>query len=451
MNVAYLDPPYSRYFQRLSMQLARCTGGARLALLSSPAYRMYCGNDRSLVWNVGESEPGCTLPSAFERAEWAQAAPERLARSLAHAVEWFKERFRDEKIAICLVYSDARPFSLAAQIAARQSGVVCVFFERGAFRYRTASLSTQGLNARFDINAAKRVEGITGMSEADLPAMRPTEPWLRLRFALFLARNALACTMDEGRSSMQYKRVKFFDYARIAVSQFLSKVPLLVRQDDASETSEPRGRSAPIVLLALQLHADSQFAMYSPFKHNQELIDFVVPRLVAKLPDAELLVRKHPMDSGTYRMPAGARPFRGDLHQCCAHAQMLICVNSTVGFEAAILGKTVLCFGEGFYTRDPHIVTVTQETFSTQLAGALRRRDDPAAGRALKAAVLRYYQSPGDVWAYTDEDLKATAAIVLEHVRAASAPKRDVAVPDAESASARRLQGARATRRLRPL
>jgi capsular polysaccharide export protein len=418
MNVAYLDPPYSRYFQELSAHLRQRTGGSSVALLSSPAYRMYCGGERSLVWNGGEIEPGCAVPSAFARAEWAQTAPERFARVLAHAVEWFKVRFRDEKINVCLAYSDARPFSLAAHIAAQQSGVVCVYFERGAFRYRSASLSTQGLNARFDISAARRQQGITGMSEADLGALRPAEPWLRLRFAVFLVRNALACAINEKRRPMQYRRVDVVDYARIAFNQFLSKLRFPSGPDDALLNRTPHGTPAPAVLLALQLQADSQFVMHSPFRSNQELIDFVVPRIVAEMPGAEVLVRKHPMDTGAYRVPAGARQFNGDLHRCYERTQMLICVNSTVGFEAATLGKTVLCFGEGFYTRDPHIVNVTPDTFSAQLRTALLRCDDPAAGQALKAEVLRYYQSPGDVWAYTNEDLQATAAIVLQHVRA---------------------------------
>jgi capsular polysaccharide export protein len=37
MNIAYLDPAYSRHFHRLAGTLARRTGGNAVALLSSPA------------------------------------------------------------------------------------------------------------------------------------------------------------------------------------------------------------------------------------------------------------------------------------------------------------------------------------------------------------------------------------------------------------------------------
>ncbi|MBK6863063.1 MAG: hypothetical protein IPG91_05540 [Ideonella sp.] len=43
-------------------------------------------------------------------------------------------------------------------------------------------------------------------------------------------------------------------------------------------------------------------------------------------------------------------------------------------------------------------------------------------GRALLADVLRWYQSPGDTWGYTDADLEATADIALQHFRAAEGP-----------------------------
>ena len=414
MNIAYLDPPYSRYFHALCARLNQRNGGTTVALLSSPAYRLYAHGDRTQVWEPGESATPCPIPAAFERAEWAQADPERFARVLAHAVAWFKQRFHDERIDVCLLFSDARPFSLAAHIAAQEMGVVCLFFERGAFRYRTASLSTQGLNARFHLGNAKGFEGIVGLADTPVPAHRSTEAWLRLRFVGFMAANALACTVKPGRRAMQHKHYHPFNYLRIAVNQFLLERHL---RDD--RPAKPHPPEVPTVILPLQLQTDSQFIMHSPFRHNQELLDFVVPHVVAELPNAAVLVKKHPMDVRSYHLPAGARWIEGNLAHHYANARMLICLNSTVGFEAAGHGKRVLCFGDSFYTADPHIVRVTTKDFAQHVRDALRRGDDPAPGRALRDAVLRFYQSPGDVWAYTAGDLDATVDIVLQHVDAA--------------------------------
>ena len=67
--------------------------------------------------------------------------------------------------------------------------------------------------------------------------------------------------------------------------------------------------------------------------------------------------------------------------------------------------------------------------FVADLRAAARRGDDLAAGVQLRAAVLRSYQAPGDVWAYTDDDLEASTAIVLQHIAAARALNDDAIGP----------------------
>jgi capsular polysaccharide export protein len=416
MNIAYLDPPYSRYFQALSSHLARRTGGSAVALLSCPAYRMYTRGDRSIVWKPGSTEQRYAVPPSFERAEWADAGSEPFIQAFSHAVSWFKERFQTERIDTCLMFSDARPFSVAAQLAAQELGVVCVYFERGAFRLRTSSLSTQGINARFDLTTAEGWEHISGMNEADLPARRATEPWLRLRFAKFLAAHALSRAIEPVRGLMQHKSYHVFNYVRIALKQFGVEHPELPMPHEP----EPPQGSAPLVLLPLQLPTDSQFVMYSPFRHNQELIDFVVSGVRKALPGAEVLVKMHPMDVRRYRLPEGARLIDGNLARFYPRTALVVCLNSNVGFEAAIRGKQVLCFGDSFYTGPGRccVVRVSRENFIEHAKAAVARGDTPATGNELKAAVLRYYQAPGDAWAYSDEDIERTAGIVVQHVNA---------------------------------
>jgi capsular polysaccharide export protein len=122
------------------------------------------------------------------------------------------------------------------------------------------------------------------------------------------------------------------------------------------------------------------------------------------------------MDVRSYLLPPGARFIHGNLARFYPGASCVICINSTAGFEAAIHGKPVICFGSSFYTSDAHISRTTRERFEEDLLKAVRRRDDPEAGAALKAAVLNQYQVPGDVWAYTEEDLRATVGILLQHL-----------------------------------
>jgi capsular polysaccharide export protein len=415
MNVAYLDPPYSRYFHELAKRLAGPDDKV-VALLSSPAYRIYTRGDRSVVWQPGRVDTRYDVPPAFAKAEWADIDAPDFVAGFSHAVEWFKERFRDERIDTCLVFSDARPFSQAAHIAARELGVVCVFFERGAFRLRTSSLSTQGINARFDLRAAARCKSITGMTEAGLPPRRPIEHWLRSRFVTFLALNALARARCPERALMQHKRYHPFNYVRIALKQFLEEHPNL----PVHHEPDPARKGGPVVLLPLQLPTDSQFVMYSPFKHNQEFIDFVVAGVRKAAPDAQVLVKVHPMDVRRYRMPRGAQLIEGSLARFYEATSFVVCLNSNAGFEAAIRGTKVVCFADSFYTRNSRgrIEKASVEDFEEVAAIAIHDRRDAGAGHALKEDVLRYYQSPGDSWAYLPEDLDAAVLIVEQHVAA---------------------------------
>lgn len=284
MNIAYLDPPYSRYFHDLAGRLAAGSGGSVTALLSCPAYKLYTGGDRCEVWRSGDADAEVPLPSEFARAAWARTEAPTFRRAFAHAVAWFKQRFAAERIELCLVFSDARPFSQAARVAAEALGVVCIYFERGAFRNRTASLSSLGLNARFDLAVAQRDEdAVQGLAPEALPPRRPTERWLRLRFLAFMVLNAWACSRDPGLRPMQHKTYHPFNYLRIWLRERVARRQ--ARADRRVRRIAP-GATDPVVLLPLQLQTDSQFVLYSPFPHNQGLLDFVVPRITAALPGA---------------------------------------------------------------------------------------------------------------------------------------------------------------------
>lgn len=414
MNIAYLDPPYSRYFAALTHRLVADGMGRSIALLSSPAYRPYTRGGPSMLWSPGVPRERYAVPDVFARAAWNRSGEADFDLAFSHAVEWFIERFRAERIGLCLLFSDARPFSAAARVAAdRLAGeqrVLCLYFERGAYRLRTASLAADGLNARFDLNAARRGASAQGLAPGEIPPRRPTEPWLKLHFVAFMLRQALACAREPARQAMQHKRYHPFNYLRIAWQQWRTEHPI-----GRDESASPH-RAEPCLLLPLQLPTDSQFVMYSPFRHNQELIDFVARVAASVLPGVMLRVKRHPMDVRHYRLPSGACWIEGPLARHERTAIALVCLNSTAGYEAAVRGKPVLCFGPSFYTGHPRILRVTRANFAACLREAAALGDSPVEGAELEAAVLRHYQAPGDVWAYTDEDLARTAAIVRQYV-----------------------------------
>ncbi len=416
MNVAYLDPAYSRYFHELAGTLAARTGGSAVALLSSPAYRQYTGDDRAIVWQPGQTSRLRQLPPEFEHATWAPISDARSVAVFSHAVAWFMERFVDDAIDVCLIFSDARPFSVAARLAAAELGIVCVYFERGAFRLSTSSLSTQGLNARFSLKRAQGQTRIAGMAANAPLKRRAIEPWLRTRFARFVLRNAVACLLEPDRGRMQHKRYAIGRYARLAVAQWWAEHHH--RRADPGELRGLEGRR--LVVVPLQLPSDSQLVLHSPFADNQAFMRFVVDRVREVAPEAVVFFKRHPMDGAHYRVPEGARMVAGNLARFDPADPVVVCINSSAGFESLVRGLRVVCFAPSFYADAPPLVLATPEDFGARLRETFARRGDPEAGEALRAAVLRWYQAPGDAWAFTSDDIDATSDIVLQHYRAAS-------------------------------
>jgi capsular polysaccharide export protein len=426
VKIAYLDPPYSRYFHAIAGELTATTQGSVVALLSSPAYRLYTADDRTVVWTPGVSDAAHPVPAEYLRSGWIADHPRSLA-VFAHAVEWFKARFAEENIELCLVFSDVRPFSVAAQVAARELGVVCLYFERGAFRFVTASLSTQGLNSRFSLRR--------GLSSATAPAdwfdeaalhRRPVEPWLRTRFAWFMARNALACLLRPDRARIQHKRYALAPYLRLALAQWWTAHHDAANDDRALVLNDGR----PVVVVPLQLASDSQFVLHSPFIDVQAFIDFVCAQVKAVCPKAELVFKRHPMDTTPYRLTPGAQWFGGNLARLYQREPIVICINSTVGFDALVHGVRVICFGSSFYAEAATLTMATPDNFMAQFHRLLGLSGDAAAGRELRAAVLRSYQAPGDVWSFTSHDIQRTAALVRMHYREARAAEAAAATAE---------------------
>lgn len=415
MNIAYLDPAYSGHFSALAANLARRTGGEVVALLSSPAYRLYTGADRAIVWKPGLSEHLRELPHEFDHATWAPMKDARSMSVFAHAVDWFRQRFAEERIELCLVFSDARPFSVAARLAAAELGVVVLYFERGAFRYSTSSLSTLGLNSRFSLQRAEALPGLAGVPADDPLARREVEPWLRTRFARFILHNALACLVDRDRGRIQHKRYAIGPYLRLAWAQWRTEHHLA----DGENVPVPPGPGMPLVVVPLQLSTDSQLVLHSPFAGNQPFIDFVAAEVQRVLPGAPVLFKRHPMDATHYRMPPGAHLIGGNLARFHRAEPIFVCINSTVGFEALVRGERVICFAPSFYSDARPLVNATPANFGERLREVAAAKGDAAAGEALRASVLRCYQAPGDAWAYTAADVEATAVIVMKHFRAA--------------------------------
>jgi len=108
------------------------------------------------------------------------------------------------------------------------------------------------------------------------------------------------------------------------------------------------------VFLPLQVEADSQIVLYSPFKTMQELIDYTAERI----PDRIIYVKGHPCEQGIkadeLKYPANCRFVDGNIHNFLSKCAYMITINSTAGVEALTYLKPVIVLGDAFYGKLGH-------------------------------------------------------------------------------------------------
>lgn len=135
------------------------------------------------------------------------------------------------------------------------------------------------------------------------------------------------------------------------------------RRRQAEATLEELG-DRDFFLFPLQLSGDYQIRTHSPFGSMVIGVEYVLESFARfSAPDAILLVKEHPLDSGyrnwrrtikrmARRLGVADRVFHidgGDLETLAASASGMVCVNSTSGTLALEAGLPVVVLGEAVY------------------------------------------------------------------------------------------------------
>ena len=106
------------------------------------------------------------------------------------------------------------------------------------------------------------------------------------------------------------------------------------------------------ILCPLQVENDTNMKWHSPFKTNQEFIDAVSEGDARKL-----TFRRHPLDpniEADYKLPPGCEWDEGNLFDNIGRSSKVIGMNSTVLLQAALMGKPVEAYGEGYAKAHAH-------------------------------------------------------------------------------------------------
>ena len=216
----------------------------------------------------------------------------------------------------------------------------CLYIERGAFRMRSASLST---NARFSLEQARSLR-------------RPIEGMLRRRAgrrtrAGAVAQAALPALPRRQRGGLRgAPRRRFLQHTRFAL------MPYARWRWRSGWTAHHTPRNQGDARLGLEVVARSRRCRCRPIAVQTALA-------IRRQPGAARLrrpagaprrarrarARQTPSD-GQRALPSaeGARGMGGNLARFYRHNPLVVCINSTVGFEAVTRGVPVICFGPSF-------------------------------------------------------------------------------------------------------
>ena len=260
-------------------------------------------------------------------------------------IDFFEEYFTNNKTDILLLIGDSR-LSIEACIAVCKKvsiNVKIYYIEKGAFN--STIFSSKGVNANLNIDC-----------DFNLSITEKTEK----RISEFLNNT------PKTKSNRSYL-YRFFDF----LSYFLTSNSLLTLPPDLKNTDtfplnisirkkklfNISDDSGKLFLLVLQVPLDVNMIYHSPFfKNHLSIVQEVFKNLP---PSCQLLVREHPLYKGKYEKELyefiGHNNIMIDtnknLKKSLDIADIIIVNNSTVGFEAICLKKTVVVLGNAFYDK----------------------------------------------------------------------------------------------------
>ncbi len=151
------------------------------------------------------------------------------------------------------------------------------------------------------------------------------------------------------------------------------------------------------IFFPLQVRNDSQLTNHSPLFNNDTyaMIDAIATAAKENLPDFKLVVKLHPADIGKTDYDPLISKFKniiwikkGNIQQLLKGAEIVVTVNSTVGFEALFYYKPVILLGDNFYNI-PGLTHCVREKAS--LAQILKESINSQPIKEKVDAALMYY------------------------------------------------------------
>ncbi|MFN7951154.1 MAG: hypothetical protein U0610_05480 [bacterium] len=392
----------------------------------------FAGPYRSL-YRSADAVPSAELAELadFElRIARAEVRP-RLARACA-AVSAFFGTLQSRRGYQRVVLNNGSGFLCgAAKRELRARGVELAWHTEAGFLPNTLVLDPHGVNRRgalMDLateslpepapDTASYLVALLAGRVRPRPWASALDSWTSHVDSLAMLRQEMAAI--NGRTSWQIAR------------QFL--VPKLAARLEPGDRVEPRelGR---YVFVPLQVHDDTQVLVNSDRIRDMEALVSAVARALPA--DLRLVVKPHPMDRGRSRSSGVRRALaalgsRATLvrhapsMELVRHAQCVVTLNSTVGFEGLLHGRPVATLGAAWYAKRGLATPIADPT---DLSAWLRDPRPPEPHEVLRwlSFLRHHYLLPGGFRDVTPVEARGIAARIV----APAAPPSAVAAAHA--------------------
>lgn len=291
------------------------------------------------------------------------------------------------KITDIALFGDTRPVHQDAIRLANDQNMNVHVFEEGYFRPNFVTLDSGGVNAYSSVYKASQnqpewfLENALKTKEIDQASL-PTggnlliRGWHDIRYHL---------TKWALRKRFPHYQTHRPDSPMAEYWGFFRRIPavfVFYNEKSRQQINSLIKRASLFYLLPLQLDADSQMRLHSPFKSLEDVIDTALKSFARFSPKhAELVIKLHPLDPWFVNYPEiiaekakqySIDPNRivyleaGNLNKLLKHCSGTILVNSTVGTSALAAGCPVIALGSAIYDIDGLTFQGSLDDFWTQ-------------------------------------------------------------------------------------
>ncbi|EGR2045976.1 hypothetical protein [Vibrio parahaemolyticus] len=413
-KIVCFDPPYSHYFNDLTLSIEKCLGQRleKECVTFNSANKLYLPNFSLFKPKVGKSSDKdlyrydfvTKIPSLSNVN--GEVTCNELARKHIEVYISIEKYIKNNLNAIYLIYNDLRWNHAFAIDILKKNNCTFFVFERGVFRPYSTTMDTIGVNANSKLRNTRVTEICSEKSETldRVFFKNRVERTVKFNFVKYFIASKFAAALQpksvKAVAKSRYRK-NLKDYVKLQFSS--SKVKSKNQNDIKLDLAD-----ITYVFVPLQLSNDTQTLINSDFSSTQEFINKIVEDFRASklYGEAELVFKQHPLDTSLYNFPNDVLVSSLPTEQLIEHCEFCITINSTVGFEA-LFKKRVLCLGRSFYTEHGFVGYVDKHM------NAIDANFEQRCAKNYKYFVLDNYQVPGSIFNYTGEDLEYTANKIL--------------------------------------